>query len=57
MQFRLKTRYHEEGFDTTKRDLLEKLEKEILAYGMVLCLLLISSETKTVDRKLTCHVP
>ena len=32
-QFRLKTRYHEEGFDTTKRDLLEKLEKSLLAYG------------------------
>jgi len=32
-QFRLKTRYHEEGFDTTKRDLEEKLEKELLAYG------------------------
>jgi hypothetical protein len=29
----LKTRYHEEGFDTTKRDLEEKLEKELLAYG------------------------
>lgn len=36
MQFRLKTRYHEEGFDTTKRDLLEKLEKEILAYDTLL---------------------
>ena len=36
MQFRLKNRYHEEGFDTTKRDLEEKLEKEILAYGIVL---------------------
>ena len=36
MQFRLKNRYHEEGFDTTKRDLEEKLEKEILAYGIAL---------------------
>jgi hypothetical protein len=34
-QFRLKNRYFEEGFDTQKRDLLEKLEKEILAYGRV----------------------
>jgi hypothetical protein len=36
MQFRLKNRYHEEGFDTTKRALLEELEKELLAYGIVL---------------------
>jgi hypothetical protein len=36
MQFRLKTRYHEEGFDTKKRDLLEKLERELLAYGIFL---------------------
>ncbi|KAH8779482.1 hypothetical protein F5882DRAFT_148706 [Hyaloscypha sp. PMI_1271] len=35
-QFRLKTRYHEEGFDTTKRDLEEKLEKELLAYDALL---------------------
>ncbi|PMD43889.1 hypothetical protein L207DRAFT_482501 [Hyaloscypha variabilis F] len=36
MQFRLKTRYHEEGFDTKKRDLLEKLERELLAYDALL---------------------
>ncbi|KAE8444163.1 hypothetical protein EG329_000851 [Mollisiaceae sp. DMI_Dod_QoI] len=36
MQFRLKTRYHEDGFDTTKRDLLEKLEKELIAYDALL---------------------
>jgi MFS superfamily sulfate permease-like transporter len=34
-QWRLKNRYHREGLDTTKRDLLEKLEKESNAYGIV----------------------
>jgi hypothetical protein len=34
--WRLKNRYHEEGLDTTKKDLLENLEKEIVAYGMLL---------------------
>jgi hypothetical protein len=33
-QWRLKTRCPE-GFDTTRRDLLEKLEKEVNAYGIV----------------------
>ena len=32
-KWRLKNRYHEEGLDTTKRDLLERLEKEVNAYG------------------------
>jgi hypothetical protein len=34
-QWKLKNRYHAEGFDTTKRDLLEQLEKEINAYGII----------------------
>jgi hypothetical protein len=32
-KWRLKTRYHQEGWDTTKMDLLEKLEKEVISYG------------------------
>jgi hypothetical protein len=35
-QWRLKNRYHEEGLDTTKKDLLEQLEKEVNAYGTIL---------------------
>ena len=33
-RWRLKNRFHEEGLDTTKRDLLGQLEKEVIAYGM-----------------------
>jgi hypothetical protein len=33
--WRLKNRWHEEGLDTTKRELEGNLEKELLAYGMV----------------------
>jgi hypothetical protein len=53
-KWRLKTRYHEEGFDTTKRDLLEKLEKELAAYGM---LFLIASGIYSSEPELTisCH--
>ena len=35
-QWRLKNRYHEEGLDTTKKDLLKTLENELNEYGMVL---------------------
>jgi len=31
--WRLKNRFHEEGLDTQKRNLLLQLEKELLAYG------------------------
>jgi hypothetical protein len=34
-QWRLKNRYHEEGLDTTKKDLLKALENELNEYGMV----------------------
>jgi len=34
--WRLKNRYHEEGFDTTKRELLQKLETKLIAYGKYL---------------------
>lgn len=46
MQFRLKNRYHEEGFDTTKRDLEVELEKELLAYD---ALLLNHQRLKSLD--------
>lgn len=35
-EWRLKNRYHEEGMDTTKRNLETRLEKEIIAYGTTL---------------------
>lgn len=35
-QYRLKSTYHAEGLDTTKRDLLKQLEERIFAYGIVL---------------------
>ena len=35
-EWRLKNRYHEEGLDTTKKDLLRTLENELNEYGMVL---------------------
>lgn len=34
-QWKLKSKCYEEGFDTTKRDLLEELEKEVNAYGII----------------------
>lgn len=37
--WRLKNRYHEEGLDTTKRELQQKMENELLAYGTHLPLL------------------
>jgi hypothetical protein len=33
--WRLTNRFHEDGLDTTKRDLQSNLEKELLAYGIV----------------------
>ncbi|KAH8663439.1 hypothetical protein BGZ60DRAFT_529714 [Tricladium varicosporioides] len=32
--WRLRNRYHREGLDTTKRELLKRLEAELLAYGI-----------------------
>jgi hypothetical protein len=40
-KWRLKNRFHEEGLDTTKIELQERLEKEILAYGISFSLHLI----------------
>jgi hypothetical protein len=37
--WRLKNRRHKEGPDTKKRDLQEKLEKELLVYGMTIPIL------------------
>ncbi len=37
--WRLKNRRYKEGPDTKKRDLQEKLEKELLVYGMTIPIL------------------
>lgn len=49
--WRLKNRYHRNGLDTTKRDLQERLEKELLTYGTDIPLSLSSEELKS---KINC---
>jgi len=50
--WRLKNRFHEEGLDTTKIELQERLEKEILAYGISL---FPASDLTEVELELTCY--
>ena len=48
--YRLKNRYHREGLDTTKIDLLDKLEKKLLAYGNILGLQIQQFEERLSNR-------